>query len=204
VLSEVRAVRPIVELRAPFELSRVELDAADRGAENIDLGPVTDAATRLALAEDRAVFGGYEPAGIAGIMSSSRLEPLTISDDYNAYPGIVARAVAELRRAGVGGPYALALGPRCYTGVVETTEHGGYPLLEHIRLILGGPVIWAPAVDGAVVVSNRGGDFEFSAGEDASIGYLSHTADAVELYLEESFTFVVNEDRAAVCLAYPA
>ncbi len=58
------------------------------------------------------------------------------------------------------GPYAIALGPRCYTGVVETTERGGYPVFEHLRMILGGPVVWAPAVDGAVVLSQRGGDFE--------------------------------------------
>ena len=35
-----------------------------------------------------------------------------------------------LRAAGVGGPYAIALGARCYTGVIETTERGGYPVLR--------------------------------------------------------------------------
>ena len=127
-----------------------------------------------------------------------------ISDDYRQYPGVVARAVALLRGAGVGGPYAIGLGPRCYTGVIETTEHGGYPVLEHIRLILGGPVVWAPAVDGAVVVSQRGDDFRLVGGEDFAIGYAGHDGDAVRLYLEESFTFEVIEPRAAVSLVYPS
>ena len=50
--------------------------------------------------------------------------------------------------------------------MLETTEHGGYPLLNHLRQIIGGPLVWAPGVDGAVVVSQRGGDFLFDAGED--------------------------------------
>ena len=76
-----------------------------------------------------------------------------------------------LKAAGIGGPYAIALGPRCYEGVIETTEKGGYPLLEHLGLILGGPVIWAPAVDGAIVLSQRGGDFALTIGQDISIAY---------------------------------
>src|SRR5208282_5524111 len=103
--------------------------------------------------------------------------------------GHVATAVSVLQAAGIAGPYAIALGSRCYTGVVETTEHGGYPVFEHLRQILGGPVVWAPAVDGAVVVSQRGGDFEISVGEDFSIGYLSHDTTTVQLYIEESLTF---------------
>lgn len=202
VVASVRTVQPMVELRTPFELALVELDAIDRGATDADLRPLTDAARLAALAEDRLVFHGSDAAGIPGLAAASPHEPLTITDDYDDYPGIVARAVAALRRAGVGGPFAIALGPRCYTGVIETTEHGGYPVLEHLRLILGGPVIWAPAVDGAVVVSTRGGDWELVLGQDLAIGYRTHTAEAVELYLEESLTVRIHDERAAVALRY--
>ena len=98
---------------------------------------------------------------------------MAISDDYTQYPEHVAKAVAALRAADVAGPYAIALGARCFTGVTETTEHGGYPVFEHLRQILDGPVVWAPAVDGAVVLSQRGGDFELTIGEDFSVGYRS-------------------------------
>jgi uncharacterized linocin/CFP29 family protein len=60
--------------------------------------------------------------------------------------------------------------------------------------------VWAPGVDGAVVVSLRGGDFLFESGQDLSIGYQSHDADTVELYLEESFTFRVATPEAAIAL----
>ena len=51
-----REVQPLVELRVPFELSRQELEAIGRGAQDPDLDPVRHAARAAAIAEDRAVF----------------------------------------------------------------------------------------------------------------------------------------------------
>jgi uncharacterized linocin/CFP29 family protein len=101
---------------------------------------------------------------------------------------------------GVEGPYGLALGPDVYRRVVETTEHGGYPLFDHLRKILGGPLVWAPGVNGGVVVSLRGGDFLFESGEDLAIGYHAHDVDSVHLYLVETFSFRVATPEAAVAL----
>jgi uncharacterized linocin/CFP29 family protein len=202
VESRLRRAQPLVELRTPFRVARAELDAADRGAPDADWDVVIEAARRAALAEDRLVFQGFPPAAVKGMIAASPHPAITISEDYHRYPNHVAQAVETLRRAGVGGPYAIALGPRCYTGVIESTEHGGYPVLEHLRLIAGGPVVWAPAVEGAVVVSQRGEDFELIVGQDLSIGYTDHDADSVGLYLEESITFRAAEPEAAVALAY--
>jgi uncharacterized linocin/CFP29 family protein len=111
------------------------------------------------------------------------------------------RAIDRLLGSGVGGPFGLALGREQYTRVVETAEHGGYPLLNHLRKILEGPIAWAPGVNGAVVLSLRGGDFVFDSGQDTSVGYDSHDADTVRLYLEESFSFHVATPEAALALA---
>jgi uncharacterized linocin/CFP29 family protein len=203
VEASVRAVQPLVELRARFEIQRAEIDAIDRGSLTPDLDPAIGAARALAGAEDKAVFHGDAAAGIEGLSTASPHDALAISDDYEEYPRPVAKAVARLREAGVDGPYGIALGPRCYTGVIETTQRGGYPVLEHLRLILGGPVVWAPAVDGAVVLSLRGGDFELVCGQDASIGFESSTAESVALYVEESLTFRVHGPEAAIALVYP-
>jgi uncharacterized linocin/CFP29 family protein len=195
-----RRVLPVVEVRASFSLSRDELGDADRGAHDVDLAPLDDAAHRLATAENRVVFHGFEEAGITGITEASTEDPITLGEDCTAYPRHVARAVEAMLHAGIDGPYGLALGPEAYTRVLETTEHGGYPLLEHLRKIIGGPLVWAPGVQGAVVVSQRGGDFLFDAGEDLAIGYDHHDADAVQLYLVESFSFRVATSEAAVAL----
>jgi uncharacterized linocin/CFP29 family protein len=192
----------VTELRAELVIERTELDAIDRGAPDADLQAVVDAARAMAFAEDSIVFNGLPGGSALGICPASPHEPVSISDDYNSYPTSVARAVAMLRAAAVDGPYGIALGPRCYTGVIETTEHGGYPVLEHLRLILGGPVVWAPAVDGAVVLSMRTGDFELSIGHDLAIGYVSHDLDHVQLVLEETVAFRANTPVAAVHLTY--
>jgi uncharacterized linocin/CFP29 family protein len=197
-----RKVLPLIEVRSPFSLERSELAAAERGARDLDLDAVVAAARAAALAEDHVVFHGYDQGVIAGMVGASPHRAVGISDDYSHYPEHVAKAVAALRAADIAGPYAIALGARCYTGVTETTEHGGYPVFEHLRQILGGPVVWAPAVDGAVVLSQRGGDFELTIGQDFSIGYLAADATSVDLYLEESLTFHINTPDAAVHLAY--
>ena len=197
-----RKVMPLVEVRVPFTLSKSELAAADRGATDLDLDAVIAAGRAAALAEDHLVFHGYQEGAVAGIVSASPHQAVAISDDYSRYPEHVAAAVATLRGADVAGPYAIALGARCFTGVTETTEHGGYPVFDHLRQILEGPVVWAPAVDGAVVLSQRGGDFELTVGEDFSVGYLSQDATSVTLYVEESLTFRINTPDAAVHLAY--
>ncbi len=95
----------------------------------------------------------------------------------------------------------VALGGEQYQRVGQTAEHGGYPLLEHLRKILEGPIVWAPGVRGAVVLSLRGGDFLFESGQDISLGYHSHDGQTVRLYLEESFSFHVATAEAAIVLS---
>ena len=203
VEARLRKVQPLVELRVPFELSREELEAVARGAKDISLDPVREAARSAALAEDRAVFHGYAEAGIGGIVDASAKSKCSITEDYTKYLASVAEALRKLRGAGIGGPYAIALGPRCFTGLGKTML-GGFPALEQLRRLLDGPIVSAPAVDGAVVLSLRGGDFELTVGQDFSIGYLEHTASSVRLYLQESMTFRVLSPEAAVPLAYTA
>jgi uncharacterized linocin/CFP29 family protein len=195
-----RQVLPLVEVRADFELSRGELRDADRGAEDADLEPLDKAAHQIAVAENKAVFHGWHGA-MSGIEEASPHAPIQLGDKPDNYRRPVAAAVERLLRNGISGPYGLALGGEQYQRVVESAEHGGYPLLEHLRKILEGPIVWAPGVGGAVVLSLRGGDFLFESGQDLSIGYDSHDGDVVRLYLEESFSFHVATPEAAVVLS---
>jgi uncharacterized linocin/CFP29 family protein len=197
-----RQVLPMLEVRSCFSVPRSELAAADRGASDVDLTSVIEACRAAALAEDALVFDGYAAGAIEGIGTSSPHDAVGISNDYGHYPEHVAKAVALLRAADIAGPYAIALGSRCFTGVTETTERGGYPVFEHLRQILGGQVVWAPAVDGAIVLSQRGGDYEMTIGEDFSVGYGTSDATTVELYIEETIAFRINSPEAAVRLTY--
>ena len=195
VSGQQRRVLPLVELRADFEVSRSELRDADRGAADIDLAALDDAARQIAVAENIAVFGG--------IAEASPHEPLPLGDP-ESYAGQVAGAVEQLLASGIGGPYGLALGSDAYRAVLGTAEHGGFPLSEHLSKIIDGPLAYAPGVDGAVLVSLRGGDFLFESGEDISIGYDHHDELVVRLYLQESFSFRVATPEAAVAFTRTA
>jgi uncharacterized linocin/CFP29 family protein len=194
-----RRVLPLVEVRADFALSRAEIRDADRGADDADWEPLDTAAHQIAVSENIAVFHGWNGA-MEGITEATPHDKIPLGEDTAGYPSAVSAAVERLLSAGVTGPYGLALGREQYRLVAETGEDGGYPLLDHLRKILDGPLVWAPGVNGAVVVSLRGGDFLYESGQDLSIGYDSHDADVVRLYLEQSFSFHVATPEAAVAL----
>jgi uncharacterized linocin/CFP29 family protein len=200
IIARQREVRSLVELRVPFELTRDAIDDVERGSDDSDWQPAKDAAKKIAFAEDRAIFNGYHEANIQGIREGTSNPIMTLPADVRDYPDAVAHALSELRLVGVNGPYSVILGAKEYTELAETRDHG-YPVLEHVKRIVDGNLIWAPAIEGAFVLTTRGGDFELSIGQDVSIGYLSHTDAAVRLYLQESFTFRLLTSEASVVLA---
>lgn len=194
-----RRVLSVVELRIDFELSRAELRDAERGADDADLDALDNAAQQIAVAENVSVFHGWQGA-VDGITESSSQEPISLGKDVAGYPSPIATAVERLLERGIAGPYGLALGGPQYRSVLETSESGSYPLIEHLRKIVEGPIVWAPGVNGAVMLSMRGGDFIFDSGQDVSIGYDSHDGEVVRLYLEQSFSFHVATPEAGVAL----
>jgi len=193
-----RSVLRLVEVRVPFSVARETLRQIDRGAPAVDLTPVIDAARDAAAIEDGAVFDGMEAAGIAGCAGGSDHEPVAFGS-ITGLADAVAEATAVLQDAGVDGPYGLALGSDLWHDVVSTIE-GGYPLVNHLRLIADGQVVRARTVDGAVLLSLRGGDFQLVVGGDFAVGYEASDTEEVRLYITETFTFRNLEPAAAVAL----
>lgn len=194
-----RGVLALSEFRVGFTVERSGLQDAERGAVDVDYADLDRATYDAALIENRAVFHGWPAAGISGIVESSGHPPLPLGEDAIGYRHAVAQATGILRQAGIEGPYALAVSPETYTRMAGTTEYGR-PVPEQLSTILGGDIVWAPGLDGALVVSKRGGDFLLDIGQDISIGYIRYDAELVTLYLEESFSFRVAEPDAAVVL----
>ncbi|MGB0969693.1 MAG: family 1 encapsulin nanocompartment shell protein [Mycobacterium sp.] len=200
VVAHLRDARPLVRLRVPFAVNRRDVDDVERGAQDSDWDAVKEAAKKLAFIEDRAIFEGYEAAQIEGIRKSSSNPALALPEDPRDIPDVIAQALSELRLAGVDGPYSVLLSADVYTQVSETTAHG-YPIREHLNRLVDGDIIWAPAIDGAFALSTRGGDFDLRLGTDVSIGYLTHDADTVQLYLQETMTFLCYTAEASVALS---
>ncbi|HEX8816129.1 MAG TPA: family 1 encapsulin nanocompartment shell protein [Terriglobales bacterium] len=203
ILARQREVKAVVELRAPFDLERQMIDDVERGANDSDWQPVKDAARKLAFAEDRAIFEGYPAAGIVGVRQGTSNPKQPLPADVRKYPEAFAQALSQLRLVGVNGPYSILLSADAYTELAETSDYG-YPVLEHVKRLFEGKIIWAPAIDGAFVLTTRGGDLDLHIGQDASIGYLSHTDTQVRLYLQETFTFLYLTSESTVALGRPA
>ncbi len=198
-----RVVQPLVELRVPFSLSREAIDDVDRGSQDSDWQPLKTAIETLAAAEDTLICSGSPSADVLGITASSSNPTVKLGDGPNALVDAVAEAITQLRLVGVQGPYGVMLSTELYT-VAGGGADDGYPVSAHLRRALGkkGVVAFAPALSGAIVVSMRGGDYTLTLGEDVRIGYLSHDAERVDLYVQETLTFRVNTDEASVIITH--
>ena len=203
VTGRLRHTQGLVELRVPFTLSRSAIDDVERGAHDPDWQPLKDAAKKIAYAEDRAIFEGYPAASITGIRAATSNPALDLPADVHRYPDVASHALTALRLAGVAGPYALVLSTDAY-GAVSATSDYGYPIRDQLEKLVDGKILWAPAIDGAFLLSVRGGDYALYLGQDTSIGYLSHDATGVELYLQETMTFLVYTPEAGVALRPPS
>jgi uncharacterized linocin/CFP29 family protein len=64
------------------------------------------------------------------------------------------------------------------------TTEDGHPIRERVEHLLDGPIVSAPKVDGAVLLSHRGGDYQLSVGQDLFIGYAGRDKDTVHLWVE--------------------
>jgi len=197
VTTGLRSVLPLLEVRVPFEMPRAAFDARERGAPELDDDPALDAARRLAELEDRAIFYGLENANIRGMLAESSQPRIPLGNDVRSNIDAVARALLALDEAAVSGPYAVVLGDAAYRRLAAGPE---YPPLRQLRELVGGDVLHSRVLKGALVVSLRGGDLSLCVGQDAAIGYASHDAARVALYLVESFTFLVSSPEVIVGL----
>ena len=131
------------------------------------------AARQIAIAEDRAIFHGYKAAHITGICEAAASTAVPLGSSHADYPGAVSAALTKLRDEGIEGPFAVVLNEQLYKDLAARTD-SGYPILSHVQRLVDGDIVWAAGLDGGLVLSKRGGDFELTVGQDFSIGYLEH------------------------------
>lgn len=183
----VRAVQPLIEVRIPFHLDSWELDNAARGAGDIDLAPMEEAARKLAAFEETVLYGGAPEAGIVPLTESSTQEKVEYDDNPETFLKAVAQGVTQLRSSAVEGPYALVVDSPIWTYLSSSVQ--GRPLRHHLEYILQGPVLMSTFTEQPYLVSMRGGDLELILGQDIGIGYQDRDGRSVELFFTESFTY---------------
>jgi uncharacterized linocin/CFP29 family protein len=197
----IHKVHHLVETRIPFELDTDEMDNVVRGAKDVDLSPLEEAARKIALFEEMAVYHGLPEANIKGLKTCSGAECLTIGAKPEQLLEAVAEGITTFTGRSVEGPYALVVGPKLWSRM--SAHFQGYPVKMQAENLLGGPVVLSPYLAGkhadeAYLVSTRGGDLELILGQDLAIGYESHSQTKVKLYFIESFTFRILDQAAVI------
>lgn len=187
---------PLIEARKSFKMNIWELDNAVRGAEDIDLGAMEDAAKEIAEFEEKAIYNGLDNACIKGLKNSSDHDKLSFPEEGKEILRTITNAISHMNKASIGGPYSLILGEEKWQNLM--VHSGGYPLNRQVKDIIGGDIIFNPHIEEGYLVSTRGEDFKMTLGQDLSIGYESHNEKEVQLYFTESFTFQVLEPAAVI------
>lgn len=194
-----RTVQPLVETRVRCELDIWELDNLSRGAPQVELAPLEEAARRAARFEDQTLFLGLDKAGIEGMVETKAHPPQSFEHEPDRFLDAVSSAMLALRRSSVGGPFALIVGMETFLFLASAPT--GYPLLERVGSLIEGPVLESDLFEGGLLVSLRGNDFCLTLGQDFSVGYETHDSRRIRLFITESFTFRTHEPRAVIRLS---
>ena len=195
----IRQVQPLVEGRINFDLDLWNLDDIERGAKAIDVAPAEEAALAMAGFEDDAVFNGFKPGGITGLTQLKAHEPVSLKLQAASLLEGLAHAVIAMNDAAVDGPFDLVVGPAVFKALASE-QAPGYPLRKQVASLIGGRVLYSSVVDGAVLISTRGGDFELTLGQDLAVGFDSRSDRKATLFITESFTFRVLDPAGALYL----
>lgn len=193
----IRNTIPVVEPRVSFSLNIWELDNAARGAEDVELDNLMKAVEKIAAFEERAIYYGLKDAGIDGIIATAE-HSVKLPKEPVKWLNSITEGVLKMKDSAIDGPYSLVLPPAMWKTVNYFAEC--YPLMPQIQNLLGGGVILSNYNDSGLIVSNRGGDFIMTLGNDFTLGYEHHTKKEVTLFLTESFTLQILEPLAAVKL----
>lgn len=197
----IHKVHHLVETRIPFDLDVTELDNVVRGARDIDLTNLEEAAKKIALFEEKVIYHGLPEANIKGLKLCVGESCLTMGSSAEQLLTAIAEGITTFTERSMEGPYAFVVGPKIWSSMSAHVQ--GYPVKMQAENVLGGSVILSPYLSGpyeseAYMISQRGGDLELILGQDLSIGYERHSSAKVTLYITESFTFRILEPAAVI------
>jgi uncharacterized linocin/CFP29 family protein len=195
----IRSILPLVEVRKPFELDLWELDNINRGAKDVDLEPLENAVKQIAGFEENTIYMGLSEAGINGLSENNHYGQVFLPDKVENIIKFIGAQINVLQRNAVEGPYTLVLTEKYWLELINLVD--GYPLIKQLTELLGGKIIINDHCDKSFLVSERGGDFELTLGQDVSVGYEAHDTQKVKLYLTESFTFRILSPEAIVVIS---
>ena len=192
VQSALYDVIPLIESRTSFTLSRWELDNILRGEKDAELDNLEEAAEKIALFEEDAIYNGNKDAGIKGLKALAA-HKLSFTNNANENLQAIAEGLLKLKDAYTEGPYYLIVGDEVFKALNQVYD--GRLLINTVQQLIGGEVIRSRVLEGALLLPYDHDDLELTIGQDYSVGYETHTNEDVKLFIMNAFTFrCMDED----------
>lgn len=185
-----RAV-PVPLIATTFTLAARDIANFVRQGLPMDLGPAARAAAQCARKEDQLLFHGSEALGMHGLLTAQGVGSVNLREWKQPGDGVqdVMKALERIDSAGFHGPYTLALDPLRYTALLKRYPQGSTLEIEHMREVIGGQVIKAPAIQ-------KGGVLVAQGRYLASIVLAQDLMTAFEGPAGRAYTFIVSESLA--------
>lgn len=194
---------PLVQLSSSFSLAQRDLASFRASGIAPDLSDVARAAMAMAAQEDKLLLQGVPRLGLPGLMTADGVRKITLGDWSNVGTAAdnVIEAVSVLDRAGFHGPYSLALSPDSYNLLFRRYPTGSGTELDHLRQIVTGALVKAPALPtGGVLIADGPQFVAIVVGQDLQTGFVGPTADmGYEFTISETLALRVNAPEA-ICL----
>lgn len=199
---EVSTREPIkmIEVKKTFTVATKVIEDIKRGIEDFDNSALTGAVNSFSKVENETILSGNKKANIEGILTSipNKLK----ANSTKEILACVAKSLGVFNENFVDGDFKLVISSGTLAKLY-TESFDGVSLKSKIDEILGsGAVIINQDIgdDKVLVISQRGGDFEFYSGLDVSLGFEKETKDGVELFLIQTFAFRNISPEAAVLI----
>jgi uncharacterized linocin/CFP29 family protein len=179
----------MMEVKKHFVVPTEVIEDIKRNKSDFDTDALMEAANAFAAFENQTILNGNSSANIEGLLSSveNRVEANNTKEILMA----VAKSLGIFNANFVDAPFKLVVSSTTMAKLY-TQSFDGISLKSKIDEILGSDAVVINQEIGdemALVVAQRGGDFEFYSGMDVSLGFEKETSQGVELFLMQTFAF---------------
>ncbi len=188
----------MMEIKKTFMLPHSVIEDIKRNKPDFDNKALMDAANSFAKIENQIILHGQSEANITGILSDIR--DILEAKEGVGLLGAVATSLGLFNANFIDGPFKLVISSGTMA-MLQTQSYDGMSLKSKLDEILGaGAIVVNQEMgnDRALVVSQRGGDFELYSGLDVALGFEKETDEGVELFLIQTFAFRAITPQAAV------
>jgi len=193
-------ILPVLMIQKTFSLGTRDLAGYERDKLGLDTSVVAETAIACARQEDDLIFNGTpDMPGLLKAKSTNKVD-LSAWDEVGAASGDLIQAITALDRAGIHGPYALALAPERYNFLFRRYPQGNQSEMEHVRMMVAEGIFKAPALaSGGVLLASGHQYASIVLGQDMSIGFVGPAGDQMEFTISESLALRIRQPQA-ICV----